>query len=120
MSIEVIKYKPYVKGSMRGFFDIYVDKLGLEIYGCSLFGKGNQHWVNLPSREWKDESGETKYLNVVRFRNEEHFKAFKQAALDAVMQYCRDNGINPDQAQAPAAPAPQAAAPAPSDEGLPF
>lgn len=119
MSIEVMKFKPYVKGPMRGFFDIYVEKQGLEIFGCSLFSKGAQKWVNLPSREWKDESGETKYLSVVRFRNEEHFKAFKEAALQAILAHCQQNGINPDQAeQAPIAPAPMQSVL--SSDGMPF
>jgi len=127
MTIEVMKFKEYRSGSLIGFFDLWVPKMGLEIFGCSMHKKGAQTWINLPSREWKDDSGETKYLSIMRLRNEEHFKAFKKAALDAALQYCSVNNINLSGAPQPAA-ASQASVDAPpsadwssgEDEGLPF
>ena len=108
MSMEIMKYKPYVKGALRGFFDVYIPKTGMEIFGCSLHAKGNQYWVNLPTREWQDESGETKYINVVRFRDKDHFSVFKKMVLQQILDYCKANQIDVNSPQEPRQPEPEA------------
>ena len=48
--IECLKYKPINKGSLLGYADIFVPKMGLEIFGCSLHQKDGRRWVNFPSK----------------------------------------------------------------------
>lgn len=111
MSIEVINYKPFEKGSLVAFVDLYVPKMGLEIYGCSIHRKDDGRWLNLPSKEYQDkETGETKWSSVIRFRDKDHFAKFCKAALHVVDEHVRQN-----QAPAPTQPMSNFV-----DEGMPF
>ncbi len=86
--IECIRFKSHVKGSLQGFADFYVEKWGCELTGCSLYMKDGRRWVNLPSKEYQNEQGETKYAPVIRFRKKEHFEAFVNACKKAIDDYC--------------------------------
>jgi hypothetical protein len=82
--IEVIRWTPVDRGSLVGYADLYVEKMGLEIYGCSLLEKNGSKWLNMPSKEYTNAQGEKKYSSVVRFRSKEHAEAFEKAARLAI------------------------------------
>ena len=107
MTIEIIKYKPHQKGALLGFVDFYVPKMGLEIYGSSIYQKDGRKWVNLPTKEYKNKDGENKWSFVVRFREKEHSTAFSKAILEAVDRWILDNQDTNTQ-------------PEDSDDGVPF
>lgn len=90
MSIECMKYKPVNKGVLLGYADIYVPKMGLEIYGCSFFQKDGRRWINFPSKEYKNDLGETKYASIVRFREASHMEAFTEACKKAIEKKCAE------------------------------
>lgn len=84
MGIEIIKYKPLNKGSLKAIVDIYVSGYGLEIFGCTYFSKGNnQRWVSLPTKEIVKDN-EKKYLNIIRFRDKETSDRFQRGILEAI------------------------------------
>lgn len=89
--IECIRFKSYEKGALQGFADLYVEKWGLELNGCSLYMRDGQRWINLPSKEYKDKEGETKYSPAVRFRDKEHFQAFAEKAKAAIDKFCKES-----------------------------
>lgn len=89
--IECIKFKSHVKGHLQGFADFYVEKWGAELTGCSLYMKDGRRWVNLPSKEYKNDLGETKYAPIIRFRKKEHFEAFVNACKKAIDEFCSKN-----------------------------
>jgi hypothetical protein len=91
MAIECLEFRSYVKGSMLGFANFYVPKMGLEIYGCSLWQKDGSRWVNLPSREYKDKEGNTKFSPALRFRDKEHYEGFINAAKEAIDVWIKAN-----------------------------
>ena len=76
MTIEILNYKPYQKGSLQGFLDYFDSKTGYEVYGCTVHVKDGKRWLNLPSKEYKDkDTGETKWSHSLRIREKEgHFK----------------------------------------------
>ena len=76
MTIEILNFKPYEKGSLKGFLDYYDSETGYEIFGCTVHSKDNKQWLNLPSKEYKDKNtGETKYSYSLRIRDKDgHFK----------------------------------------------
>jgi hypothetical protein len=86
MSIEVVKFKPYAKGPLMGFADIFVTKMGLEVNGVSVFNKDGKKWVGMPSREYKNEAGETKYAPIIRFRDKNQNDKFCGLVLEAVLK----------------------------------
>lgn len=94
MTIECMEFRKHIKGNLLGFLNIYVPKMGIEIFGCSLWQKDGRRWINLPSREYQDNEGNTKYMPSIRFREKSHYNGFIKAAKDALDIWCRDN---PDQ-----------------------
>ena len=88
MSIECMAYKAHESGSLQGFANLWIPKMGLEIYGCTLNMKDGKRWLSLPSKEYKNKDGETKYQPILRFREKEHLTKFCQLARDAVDEWC--------------------------------
>lgn len=92
--MEILNVKPYHKGAMRAFVDVYIPKTGMEFYGCGLFCKDNKWWVSLPSKEFANESGERKFSQIARFREKEHQFAWSDALVKLVHQYAAEKNIS--------------------------
>ena len=90
MSVECMRYKSVNKGSLLGYADLFVPKTGLEIYGCTLHQKEGRRWINFPSREYSDETGEKKYAPIVRFREKAHMEGFTKVAKEAIEKKCAE------------------------------
>ena len=99
MSIECIRYKEHNGNNLIGFCDFFVPKMGLEIYGCQHHQKGNQEWVNLPSKEYQKPDGTKGYAPVIRFREKSHIVAFGQACLDAIKARPAAANVRPEPLQ---------------------
>jgi hypothetical protein len=98
--IEILRYKPINKGAMLGFFDCYIEKFGLEIFGCSLYEKDGRRWVNFPAKPYEEE-GQKKFSPDLRFRRREHAEAFSEAckkALDHFLEAQRAMGEKKEEA----------------------
>ena len=89
MSIKITKFHPHASGKMVGFIDISVPLWGtnLNIRGCKVFHGQHGDFVSLPSREYKDDSGETKYSNLIGLDDEEIFKKFLGSIKSAWLEY---------------------------------
>lgn len=83
MNIECIKFKPFSKGNLLGFADIFVPKWGIEIYGLTIYEKEGNRWVNFPSKEY-EKDGQKKYLPYFRFREDEHYNLFCSMVKKAI------------------------------------
>jgi len=81
--VECTKFKSYEKGTLIGFADLYVDKWGVDLLGCSVHRKGDSTWVNLPQKLWED-SGEAKWFPIAKFRDKEIGNAFSKKAIEAI------------------------------------
>lgn len=90
MSIECMRYKPINKGTLLGYVDLYIPKMGLEIYGCSFHQKDGRRWINFPSKEYTDEQGEKKYSATVRFREKSQMEDFSRVAKEAIEKKCAE------------------------------
>ncbi|HJZ04570.1 MAG TPA: hypothetical protein VJ327_01755 [Patescibacteria group bacterium] len=118
MTIEILKFIPINKGACIGYLDIFVPKTGLEIYGCCIWQKDNNRWLNMPQREYTNPQGEKKYLNIIRFREKGHADEFGRVALEAFDAWVKTQPTQPTQATQPAQ-AVKASIP-PSSGGLPW
>jgi DNA-binding cell septation regulator SpoVG len=58
MQIRAMNFKPFDRGSMKGFFDLGYG--GLTIKGCRLMNGNNGWWFSFPQQK-ADENGEVKY-----------------------------------------------------------
>lgn len=87
--IECLRYKSINKGSLLGYFDIFIEKMGLEIYGCTLHQKEGKRWINFPSKDYVDQkTGDKKFQSMIRFRNKDHFELFTKQVKEAVEKKC--------------------------------
>ena len=102
MSIECMEFKSHESGALKGFANLRVPKMGIELFGCSLFMKEGRRWLSMPSREYNDpETGEKKYIPVLRFIEKAHLDAFCKAALHAIDEWCKSNAQPEQQQQEP-------------------
>lgn len=94
MTIECIKFSSHSNGTLIGFADLWIPRMGLEIYGCTLMKKDGKRWLNLPSREYVDRAtGEKRFSKVLYFRGKEHSRLFGEAAKKAIDKWCAENSI---------------------------
>lgn len=89
--IECTKFTSFPKGSFQGYANIYVEKWGVEIIGCSLFMKDGKRWVNLPSKEYTNKEGEKKYQPLFFFKDKSHYETFCNQVKEAIDKYCAEN-----------------------------
>lgn len=88
-NIECLEFRSHPSGALQGFANFRIPKMGVELFGCPVFMKDGRRWMSLPSREFVDqESGEKKYITVMRFIEKEHNDAFCKAALQAMDSWC--------------------------------
>ena len=90
MTIECVRYKEINKGNLLGFADIYIPKWGVEISGFTHNQKGNQEWVNMPSKEFVTPEGAKMYAPIVKFRDKQHQAAFLDACKTAIHDRPKD------------------------------
>ena len=91
MAIEILNFKPFSKNTLRGFVDLKMSQVGLEVRGCTYHEKNDKRWIGLPAREYKGEDGKTTWANILKFKDEYHWK-FQKAALQAIDKYQGNNG----------------------------
>jgi hypothetical protein len=109
MSIECTGFKSHQSGALQGFANFIVPKMGIELFGCGVFMKNGKRFLTMPSREFNDpETGEKKYIKIMKFIESAHNEAFCKSALQALDAWCAAQ-------EAPSAPEPVAV-----DEPLPF
>lgn len=106
-SIKIVKFKEYQKGSLVGFVDMELVKVGMVIHGASWFNSNGKQWFNMPSEKYTNSNGEEKYRPHLSFPDKEVYYAFQRAATDAMAEYMREN----QPAQPAPAPVQQQAAP---------
>lgn len=85
--IECINFRECKKGTLLGFADFALPKMGIEIHGCTVHKKNDSKWVNLPSKEYQNKEGETKYAPIVKFIELDHYRGFQKHALEAVNKF---------------------------------
>lgn len=83
-----MRFKSIAKGSLLGFADVYIPKWGIEIFGISLHMKDGKRWVNFPSKDMKNDAGETKYFPHLRFREKAHMEEFSKRVKEAIEKHC--------------------------------
>lgn len=94
--VECTRFKSVITGYLQGFADLYVEKWGLEIKGCSLYMKEGRRWINLPSKEFTTPEGEKAYSPIVKFREKDSMDKFTEEAKKAIDRYCSENTNDQD------------------------
>lgn len=88
MTIKILRYKPWQQGPVVGFLDIEIPGWHMQIKGLNIVQKEGKRFFNLPSKEFKNDQGETKYASIVKFTDEEVQRRFSNAIGKAFDEYC--------------------------------
>ena len=97
--VECLKFKSMDSGALLGFADIWVPKMGIEIFGCGLYAKDGRKWINFPCREYKDENGDNQWIPVMRFRSKEHMNGFSSLVIADIAEWREQNEQKPQNEQ---------------------
>ncbi len=87
MAIEIIKFKSYEKNTLKGFIDLRLTTIGLEIRQASLHEKAGSRWISLPSKPYQDADGTQKWSYILKFYDEAKSKQFQKAVIQALDKY---------------------------------
>jgi len=84
--IRCIKFKPYVKNTLKGFADLELTRVGITIKDCTLHEKNGREWVGFPARAYKDKDGHSQWSPVVEFAASAGSArdAFQEQAVEAI------------------------------------
>lgn len=94
--MEVVSFKSYKKGALEGFMDIHIPELDWTLKNCSLFSSNGRRWVQMPTRSYQDDKGETKYQEVIQMPKELKNK-FTEQALKAYKEFSQVKVEEPKQ-----------------------
>ncbi len=85
-------YKSINKGAVLGSFNIKVEKWGnFIIRDCTHFNKNGAEWISFPSKQYKTESGETKYFSYCLFEDKDVSQKFQNLVMLSLKSYLEKN-----------------------------
>ena len=84
--IEISNYKEHRKNTLRGFFDVRLTNMGLEIRGCCLHEKDGNQWIQLPSKPFEKDDDSMGWKYILDFYKSDKREAFQNMVLDALKQ----------------------------------
>lgn len=91
MNIKCVRFKSVQKASLQGFADILIEDIDMEIYGLTLHMKDGKSWINFPSKEYKDDQGNTKYAAYFRFSDKSKYEDFQKKVKNAIEKHCSES-----------------------------
>lgn len=101
--LKILQFRE-LKGSttkLKGFMNIYLPQIGMEIYDFSVFNDNGRIWFSFPSKEYVDkESGEKKWANRIRFPDKVIYNTFL-ASLEKAFQEFMSSNSSPSVKKAP-------------------
>ncbi len=89
--IEISNVQAVNKGSLLAKCDVYIAPWDLELCEVKVFEKGANRWLGMPSREFNNQLGEKKYIELITFRKEATKNRFRSQILEAIDKFLETN-----------------------------
>lgn len=70
--------------TLKGTCNFLLSELGMELRNCLYFEKGEQRWINYPSKKYETKTGETAYFSYIFFKDKENHTKFQHECLKAL------------------------------------
>ena len=86
MSIQIDNFRPDVRNTRRGYFNIVLPKAGLVLRDWVLHLNSGSWWVSPYARSY-DKDGEKKWWPLTVFTDDEAKKRFQNAVLEALRAF---------------------------------
>lgn len=93
--VEIIRFNEFKKGYMLGFVDVYIESMGLELYGCTFFKKNSNYWINFPSIRKENQDGSVTYETVFEMKDKKMSKTFSEVVTSAIRKHVSENAAAP-------------------------
>lgn len=89
--IEVNNIQPVNKGSLLAICDVRIVPWKLTLKEVKIFQKGASTFLSLPTRDFLNDAGEKKYIELMEFDNDTIKNKFKNQILVFVNKYLEEN-----------------------------
>jgi hypothetical protein len=94
-SVVCTAFRPFERGTLKGFADLWLHAARLNIQGCAVHEKNGKRWVQPPAKPKldqkreldKDKTGRIQYCPVMEFDSREVADRFSEAALKAIDEF---------------------------------
>ncbi len=91
--IEVQNINAVNKGSLLATCDVHIGPWKLTLHEVKIFEKGANRWISMPAKEFTNELGEKKYVELITFDNESVKNRFRNQIMASIDKFL---AINPD------------------------
>lgn len=91
--IDVQNINKIGKGSLLATCDVRIIPWKLILHEVKIFEKGTNRWLGMPSREFVNDAGEKKYIDLITFDDEAVKNRFRSQIMGAIDKYL---AANPD------------------------
>jgi hypothetical protein len=84
--MQVVDWRPYQKNTLQAYFALLLPS-GITIRDFLYDVRGDSQWIDWPSKPYTNKSGETSYIPIIDFADDETKRRFQAEALDAVERH---------------------------------
>jgi hypothetical protein len=89
--IEVQNINAVNKNSLLATCDVHIIPWKLTLTEVKIFEKGANRWISMPSREYTNDLGEKKYIELITFDNDGVKTRFRNQVMGAVDKFLSNN-----------------------------
>jgi len=98
-TVSCREFKPVVRNTLRGFADIRIAEMRLDIKDVAIYAKGESRWAALAANPMIDRTGvvirdattgKIQYANIFEFTDRATRDAFSRAVIAAVLELVPD------------------------------
>ena len=89
--LEVQNINPINKGSLIATCDVHIVPWKMTLNEIKIFEKGANRWIGMPSREFTNDAGEKKFIELITFDNEGVKNRFRSQIMGAVDKFLQAN-----------------------------
>lgn len=89
-TIKISNIEKIEKNSLLASCDVHIVPWKMTLHNVTIFEKGQQRWLGMPSRKW-EKDGEEKYQELISWTDEGVKKRFRSQIMKAVDAYLAEN-----------------------------
>jgi DNA-binding cell septation regulator SpoVG len=89
--LEIQNINAINKGTLLATCDVHIIPWKMTLHEVKIFEKGANRWIGMPSREFINDAGEKKYIDLMTFDNEGVKNRFRSQIMGAIDKYLVSN-----------------------------
>lgn len=89
--LEVQNINAVRKGSLLATCDVKIAPWKMTMHEVKVFEKGANRWIGMPSREFVNDAGEKKYIELLSFDSDSVKNRFRDQIMGAIDQFLASN-----------------------------